>query len=180
MNLYAKDINLYNDDMDIVSKFGVLSMEDQYLSYINSFRHIRDTRNRQLYWAQCLAKYGRDILPLIDISIESGSFYYNYRQPYDRSLGLIAYVLYEIDRKELLTQEDKEKYRQLYEKKIEEYVLKYKIIDGTVDYGIFCIEDFTERPVYLPRDVSLLRKYYEKKLGINGILEGNLFSTWEY
>jgi hypothetical protein len=171
MFLNANDLDLYGD-MSIDKKeeiFFSLSMEDQYRSYINSFRPIKDPRNRQLYWARCLAKFGRELLPLIDDDIRINTFNYLYTPPYDTVLSLIAYILQQMKIDNILTDVDKSKYRELYGEKIEEYIIQNKIIDRTVIVGIICIENMADTYINVPRDLNALRDYYEKKLGINGL-----------
>ena len=181
VSVFSEEINLYSDNNDTIKTFSKLNMTDQYYSYINTFRYNIRLGDRQLYWARFIVKqHGRSVLSLIEEDIKKSTFNHLYRAPYDDILGLISYILEEMKRLEILTEEDKTKYRDLYEKKLEDYVLEFRIIDGSVSYGMICIESFTELPVYLSYDTVKLIKYYNEKLGINDVIAGDLYSHWEY
>ncbi len=174
-------MDLYTDDFDAFDVFKNLSLEDQYTSYIETFRHVKDPRYRPVPWARLLVEQnGRDILPFIEKDLESSNLNFVYRKPYDRILGLIAYILNDLDDVNLLTIEDKNKYCLIYEEKIEEYVEENKVIDGTIRFAMGCITVFGTVPDYLFGNSKSIKEYYEKKLGITGIIAGDLNSMWEY
>jgi len=172
-------MQLYNNDTG-AKEFSELELEEQYNSYMNSFRYIKDERGQSVKWARRMVKqYGREVLPLIDVDLEVCNFYHEYRKPYDRPLELIAYILAEMDALKLLTQKDKDYYQSIFLNKLEDYVLKFRIIDGTVRVAIKSTEFFSVLPEDFPYGSEPLKEYYEQKLGISGIVAGNLNSYWE-
>lgn len=179
MNITAKEMQLYNNDTG-EKEFSELELEEQYLSYMNSFRYVKDPRSQPLYWARSMVKqYGREVLPLIDVDLEVCNFDHEYRKPYDSGMGLIAYILSALNRLELLTQKDKDYYQSIFLNKLEDYVLKFRIIDGTVRVAIKSTEFFSVLPEDFPYGSEPLKEYFEQKLGISGIVAGNLNSYWE-
>lgn len=109
LNMSAKEMHLYCNDIGD-QEFEGLTIVEQYTSYINSFRYIMDPRDQPIYWVKkMVVQYGKDVLPLIEKDILNNSFNHLYREPYDSILGLIAYILSELERKKLLAEEDVKK-----------------------------------------------------------------------
>ncbi len=127
MNITAKEMQLYKNYTG-EKEFSELELEEQYNSYMNSFRYIKDERGQSVKWARRMVKqYGREVLPLIDVDLEVCNFDHEYRKPYDSGMGLIAYILSALNRLELLTQKDKDYYQSIFLNKLEDYVLKFRI-----------------------------------------------------
>ena len=165
-----------------VEEFEELSLEDQYTSYISSFASVGDTRNQQLTYARLMVeKYGREVLSYIDKDLKTVTFYNMYKKPYDDRIGLIADILSNLNKGKLLTDEEVNEYIEIYEKKLEEYVKKFKIIDGTVYSAVRCIVFIgqSDAPIYLQGDEEDLKNYYEQKLGITDIVVGSFDNRWE-
>lgn len=179
ISLSAVEMNLWcNGDVDAFEKFAALSVEEQYSSYINSFKDIIDGRGQQTTWARLMvSKYGRDVLPLMNETIRDLTFDYVYKKPYDSTSECIYYLIAVIIDKKILTDIEKELYAQIFQAKIENYILKYKIIDGTVR--------LTHSFLVLLRGIDTRketseswRDYYQERLGIEDIVAGDINQYW--
>ena len=183
----ATEYNLYYNAKDPKpqldgTEFEKLSLEDQYVSYMSSFRYVGELRGQELTYARLMVKkYGRDVLPLLDKDLLENNCFNFYRKPYDNCISLISYILSYLKKSQLLKEEETILYTRIYEKKLEDYVRTFKIIDGTVYSVIQCIIYIRQddAPAYLCADENTLKNYYEKKLGITGVVAGNFDSRWE-
>lgn len=175
--LCAKEMNLYcNDNGD--DEFLSLTIEEQYASYINSFKEIRDVREQPKYWAKLMvSKYGRDVIPLMNETINDLTFDHLYRKPYDSTVTCINYLMYILVNYNVLTYIEKELYAQIFHEKIENYILKYRIIDGTVKatYSFLILL----RGIDTRKETAeTWRDYYQERLGIDDIVAGDINQLW--
>lgn len=168
VNISAKEMELYRNFTG-VQEFSELTLEEQYTSYMNSFRYLVDPREQPLKWAKRMVEqYGRDVLPLLDKDLETASFDNTYSETTDDPLGLIAYILSDLSENNYLSEDEKLLYTEIYETKIEEYILKYNVIDNTVRVAMACISYFSKIPSYFA-DKEKMKEYYEEKLGVKGL-----------
>ena len=159
------------------SEFKEWPLEKQYSSYISSFSNVKDPYAQSRTWArEIIEKYGRAVLPLLDKDLEDAICFNMDREPCDDRVGLISYLLSYMQDASLLKEEETIMYTRIYEKKIEDYVMKYRVIDGTVHSTIKCISFFQKitspyvtPPEHLRGNSQELKEYYEKKLGITGV-----------
>jgi len=173
-------MNLYKNFTG-AEEFSKLTVEEQYLSYLNSFRNIRDPRDQPLKWAKrIINQYGRDVLPYLEKDLEINDVEHIFRKPYDDPLGLISYLLSELVERKELSKEEQYFYQVIYFKKLDEYILKYMIIDGTVRVVIKTISFFSDLPSDFPFDSLSLKSYYEEKLQVKDIIAGDFYSYWDY
>ncbi len=90
--LCAEEMNLWCNDNG-AEEFATLTLEEQYLSYINSFKDIRDVREQPMKWAKRMVKqYGRDVIPLMNETISSSSFDHLLKEPYDSTWTCLYYL----------------------------------------------------------------------------------------
>ena len=88
----AKEMNLWCNDKG-AEEFASLALEEQYTSYINSFKDIRDVREQPMKWAKRMVKqYGRDVIPLMNETISSSSFDHLLNEPYDSTWTCLCYL----------------------------------------------------------------------------------------
>lgn len=188
LSVTATEYNLYrNVQQNILPQISVeefieLSLEDQYTSYLSSFSYVGELRGQELTYSRLMVeKYGREVLSYIDRDLKIVTFYNIYRKPYDDRIGLISDIISNLNKNNFLTEEEIKEYIDIYEKKLDEYVKKFKIIDGTVYSAIRAIVFIGQRegPEYFGGDAEDLKNYFEKKLGITDIVAGNLNSRWE-
>ena len=177
--LCAEEMNLWcNEDVDAFEKFAALSVEEQYSSYINSFKDIQDVREQPTTWARRMVKqYGRNVIPLMNETIRNLTFDHIFRKPYDSTSFCIWYLSAVLVDYNILTDIEKELYAQIFQTKIENYILKYKIIDGTVKamhsfLYILKKVDTSNEPAESWRD------YYQERLGIDDIVAGDINQYW--
>lgn len=164
----AKEMQLYRNFTG-AQEFSELTLEEQYASYMNSFRYLVDPREQPLKWAKRMVEqYGRDVLSLIDKELETASFDNVYSYETDDQMSLIAYILSDLSENNYLRKDEKILYAEIYESKIEEYILKYNVIDNTVRVAMACISYFSQMPSYFA-DKEKMKEYYEKKLGVTGL-----------
>lgn len=180
LSLYSKEMNLYKNFTG-AEEFSKLKVEEQYASYMNSFKDIIDPRDQPLKWAKrMIEQYGDDFLPLIDRDLETVNFDNLFRAPYDCSIELISYLLDVLKSSGKISRENVIYYGDIFKQKLEEYILRYRIIDGTVRVAISCINYLINLPVNFPNTSKGLKEYYEEKLGIRDIIAGDLDSYWVY
>ena len=161
------------------AEFKELSLEDQYTIYISSFSHVGDTRGQQTTYARLMVeKYGREVLPFVDKDLQTAFFDNHYAKPYDSTLSLISYIIDYLKESNLLSENEIELYCLIYQAKLDCYILKYKKIDGTVRVATKCINSINDNVKY-PYTAEEYAIYFEKRLGIEDITVGNLFSYWE-
>ncbi len=188
LSVTATEYNLYrNVQQNILPQISVeefieLSLEDQYTSYLSSFSYVGELRGQELTYSRLMVeKYGREVLSYIDRDLKIVTFYNIYRKPYDDRIGFISDIISNLNKNKFLTEEEIKEYIDIYEKKLDEYVKKFKIIDGTVYSAIRSIVFIGQRegPEYFGGDAEDLKNYFEKKLGITDIVAGNRNSRWE-
>ncbi|MBP7478900.1 MAG: hypothetical protein KA785_00490 [Spirochaetaceae bacterium] len=168
-HISAKEMELYSNDTG-AQEFSELTIEEQYASYMNSFRYMVNSWGQPLKWAKRMVEqYGRGVLPLVDEELENASFDNVYSNENDDPIGVISYIFHALVKRKLLTEDEIILYRKLHEKKIEEYILKYKVIDNTLDLAMKCISAFTSIPSYYVADKKKMIEYYENKLGVKGL-----------
>ena len=175
--LCAKEMNLWsNDDGD--EEFATLTLEEQYLSYINSFKDIRDVREQPMKWAKRMVKqYGRDVMPLMNMTINNLTLDHVFRKPYDSTVDCVDYLFYALIQNNMLTNIEKELYLQIFQAKIDNYVFKYRIIDGTVKVSYATIY-LLGGPNIQKETAETLRDYYQERLGIDDIVAGDINQLW--
>ena len=74
LQVFSKEMDLFCNDNG-GKEFSTLTLEEQYISYINSFAHRTFVLEQPMYWARLMVKqYGRSILPYLNNSIINFSF----------------------------------------------------------------------------------------------------------
>ena len=176
--LCAKEMELWCNDSG-ASEFYMLTVEEQYNSYINSFKKIKDPREQPMKWANRMVKqYGREVLPYFNRTLETLTLDHVYKKPYDSTLRCIFYFSIAATEKEILTENEKKLYAQIIESKIQLYLLKYRIFNRTVIVAAATMIELDESYDIPWRDDFKIKAEYEKKLGIE-IEMGDLEKMWE-
>ncbi len=176
--LFAKEMELYKN-FDGAEEFATLTAEEQYNSYINSFKKIKDPREQPMKWAyRMVDRYGREVLPYFNKTLLTLTLDHVYRKPYDSTLTCIFYFSIAATEKEILTENEKKLYAQIIESKIQLYLLKYGIFDRTVIVAAATMIELDESYDIPWRDDFKIKAEYEKKLGIK-IEMGDLEKMWE-
>ena len=130
--LCAKEMELYKN-FDGAEEFATLTVEEQYNSYINSFKKIRDPREQPMKWAyRMVEQYGREVLPYFNRTLETLTLDHVYKKPYDSTMRCISYLVHSFMNTCILTENEKKLYAQIIESTIQLYLLKYGIFDRTV------------------------------------------------
>ncbi len=174
--LSAEEMQLFGN-LNGYEQFMTLSAEDQYNSIINSFKGIEDTRKVGRWVARMINQYGREILPYMNKTLMNADLDHEVREPIDITLGIHFYIFSNLVDDNLLTEEERQLYIIMIYGKIKEYILKYRVIDGTVNRAyriLFQLDD----TIILP-DSESLKQMYEKELGITGIVVGNIDSVFD-
>ena len=167
-SLYAKEMDLFCNDNG-GKEFSTLTLEEQYISYINSFAHRTFVLEQPMIWALIMIKqYGRDILPYLNNSIINFSFDIREKNCLFICIDYVIYILKEYD---LLTESELQLYQMIFASKLETYVAKHKIIDEIVidNFGYLTYDTFIkdENTIFPPSITpESLKEYYEAKLGI--------------
>ncbi|MBO7485254.1 MAG: hypothetical protein J6T84_04270 [Spirochaetaceae bacterium] len=177
--LFSEEIQLYGSYKNY-DLFGRLSPEDQYTSIINSFKGIRDSRQVNKWVIRMVEKSGREILPYVNKTLLIADFDHENREPIDTTLSLHYYIFNELIEKNLLTEEERLLYIIIIKGKIKEYILKYRVIDGTVRFAYRVLNKLNyswSKEEYI--DSEILKQYYEKELGITGIVAGSVESVFK-
>ena len=175
--LCGKEMNLWCNDNG-AEEFATLTLEEQYLSYINSFKDIRDVREQPMKWAKRMVKqYGRDVMPLMNMTINNLTLDHVFRKPYDSTVDCVDYLFYALIQNNMLTNIEKELYLQIFQAKIDNYVFKYRIIDGTVKVSYATIY-LLGGPNIQKETADTLRDYYQERLGIDDIVAGDINQLW--
>ncbi len=175
--LCAEEMNLWCNDNG-AEDFATLTLEEQYLSYINSFKDIRDVREQPMKWAKRMVKqYGRDVMPLMNMTISNLTLDHVFRKPYDSTVVCVDYLFYALIQNNMLTNIEKELYLQIFQAKIDNYVFKYRIIDGTVKVSYATVY-LLGGPSIQKETAETLRDYYQERLGIDDIIAGNMNQLW--
>ena len=172
ISISAEEMNLWsNDDIDAFDKFASLSVEEQYSSYINSFKDIQDVREQPNTWAKrMISQYGRDVIPLMNETISSSSFDHLLNEPYDSTWTCLYYLFIRFIERQLFTEIERQLYIQLIQTKMDNYVLKFRKVDKTLYCGIALLYTFGIDLDSLPEELQV---YYEQRLSIQDIVIGN-------
>ena len=178
MGLFAKEMELYKN-FSGAEEFSSLSVEEQYSSYINSFKKIKDPREQPMTWANRMVnQYGREILPYFNRTLETLTLDHVYKKPYDSTMRCISYLAHSFMNTCILTENEKKLYAQIIESKIQLYLLKYRIFDRTVIVAAATMIELDESYDIPWRDKLKIKAEYEKKLGIE-IEMGDMTKMWE-
>ncbi len=168
--LCAEEMNLWCNDNG-AEEFATLTLEEQYLSYINSFKDIRDVREQPMKWAKRMVKqYGRDVIPLMNETISSSSFDHLLNEPYDSTWTCLYYLFIRFIERQLFTEIERQLYIQLIQTKMDNYVLKFRKVDNTLYCGVALLYSFGVEIASSPEE---LQSYYEKRLNIQDIIIGH-------
>lgn len=139
--LYSEPMDIFNlDPRGQNPDFDELSIEDQYKSVFLSFKDKTKgiPRPYESIWAsKIVSRFGREIIPLINRTLETEELDFEYREPVSRGISLFGYFFSPLIEKELLTEHEIELYGIIINEKIERYILKYRIIDSSVCNGFF-------------------------------------------
>ena len=183
--LFSEEIQLYDNYKDY-ELFEQLSPEDQYNSIINSFKGIIDSRQVNKWVIRMVKKSGREILPYVNKTLLLADFDHENRKPIDGTLSLHCYIFHEMIEKNLLTEEERKLYFIVVDGKLKEYILKYRVIDGTVKlaYRLLDVLYYTwSKDMSINSEIlensEILKQYYEKELGITGIVAGSVESVFK-
>lgn len=170
ISISAEEMNLLGNHKGD-DEFLALSLEEQYKSYINSFKDIRDVREWPMKWAKLMVlEYGRDIIPLMNDTISSSSFDHLLNEPYDSTWTCLCYLFITLIERQLFTEIERQLYIQLIQAKMDNYVLKFRKVDKTLYCGIALLYSFGVDIVSLPEELQV---YYEQRLNIQEIVIGN-------
>ena len=176
--LCAEEMELWCNDSG-ASEFYMLTVEEQYNSYINSFKKIKDPREQPMKWANRMVKqYGREVLPYFNRTLETLTLDHVYKKPYDSTMCCISYLAHSFMNTCILTENEKKLYAQIIESKIQLYLLKYGIFDRTVIVAAATMIELDESYDIPWRDKLKIKAEYEKKLGIE-IEMGDMTKMWE-
>ncbi len=171
--LCAKEMNLWSNDNG-AKEFATLTVEEQYISYVNTYKNKRDTFGQARKWAKRMVEqYGRDVIPLMNETISLMTFDYAYKEPYESTAECIWYVVCSLLNYNLLTDIEKELYAQIFQAKIDNYILKYKKIDKNI------IIEHSYLVVLKGIDIrnktaEYWRDYYQERLGIDDIVADDI------
>ena len=176
--LCAEEMELWCNDRG-AGEFATLTVEEQYNSYINSFKKIKDPREQPMKWANRMVKqYGRDVIPLMNDTISKLTFDHVYKKPYDSTFHCIFFLIDVLIKNNIFTNTEKELYSQLFQAKIDNYILKYKLIDGTVKLShsiLNILQGFDTRK----ESAETWLNYYEERLGVYDIEVTDINERWQ-
>ena len=181
--LCAEEMELYKN-FNGAEEFATLTVEEQYNSYINSFKKIKDPQMQPYKWAcRMIDQYGRDVLPCFNKTLEIITFDNVYRKPYDSTMCCIHWFLSAALENQIFTENEKELYAQILINKVDAYLLKYRIVDRTVYYVYVSIYDIYERILKRVGTVKWdgwekFKEDKEKQLGIS-LEMGDMTKMWE-
>ena len=176
--LNAKEMELWCNDRG-AEEFATLTVEEQYTSYINSFKKVMDPREQPMKWAyRMIDQYGREVLPYFNRTLETLTLDHVYKKPYDSTMRCISYLAHSFMNSSILTENEKKLYAQIIESKIQLYLLKYGIFDRTVIVAAATMIELDESYDIPWRDDFKIKAEYEKKLGIE-IEMGDMTKMWE-
>lgn len=173
---FSEEMNLWCNDHG-AEQFATLTLEEQYRSYINSFKDIPDPRTQPHTWAASMIKqYGRDVLPYLDETLKTLSLSHKYRKPYDSTLDCVHWLFEYLIESNTITEEERLNYIEIMKGKIGEYLLEFRIIDGTVRAACGCLIDLGYEGDF--QYALYIKDYFENLYGIE-IEIGDLGSMWE-
>lgn len=175
-NLSAEEMQL-RGKINNAQQFDTLSAEEQYNSIINSFKGYTDTRQVGHWVELMIDEYGREILPYMNKTLMNADFGHEVREPVDITLGIHFYIFSTLINNNILTEEERQLYIIIINGKIKEYILKYRVIDGTV-YGAYRVLSQLNPDLDFS-DSETLKNMYEEELGITGIIAGNMDSVFD-
>ena len=176
--LNAKEMELWCNDRG-AEEFATLTVEEQYNSYINSFKKIKDPQMQPYKWAcRMIDQYGRDVLPCFNKTLEIITFDNVYRKPYDSTMCCIHWFLSAALENQIFTENEKELYAQILIDKADMYIYKNKIVDRTIYFAYVCVDNL------VPFDDTdwigweEFKEEKEQQLGIE-IEMGDMTKMWE-
>ncbi len=175
---FAEPMNLWLND-DSYDTFITLSAEDQFYSYLNSYKDKIDKHATSVKWShRMVEQYGREIIPFINKELDGAYWGSSFKKPYDDTLGLLCYVLADLADYGHLTENEIKLYHDILIYKLDYHVLATKLIDGTVRSALNGIHYISIKDD-VPYTSEECARYYEERLGITGIKVGNFYSLWE-
>ena len=181
--LCAKEMELYKN-FDGAEEFATLTVEEQYNSYINSFKKIKDPMTQPSKWAyRMVEQYGREVLPYFNNTLYQLNLDNVYRKPYDSTFTCLYWLIRSFLNENIFTEDEKELYAQFLINKVDAYLLKYRIVDRTVYYVYVSIYDIYERILKRVGTVKWdgwekFKEDKEKQLGIS-LEMGDMTKMWE-
>ena len=181
--LNAKEMELWCNDSG-ASEFYMLTVEEQYNSYINSFKKIKDPMTQPSKWAyRMVDRYGREVLPYFNKTLQTLTLDHVYRKPYDSTMRCVYWFLRAALESQIFTENEKEMYAQILINKVDVYLLKYRIIDRTVYYVYMSIYDIYDRILERVGTIKWdgwekFKEEKEAKLGIS-LEMGDMTKMWE-
>lgn len=132
IGLSAEEMHLRGSQSSF-KQFETLTAEEQYYSIINTFKGYSDTRQVGKWVAEMVGQYGREILPYMNKTLMNADLDHEFRDPINITLELHAYIFRQLISERLLTEEEIQLYIIIIKGKLKEYILKYRVIDGTVN-----------------------------------------------
>lgn len=177
--LSAEEMQLYKN-FSGYQQFLTLTAQEQFYSIVNSFKEHSSSPQLGKWVSGMVRTWGREILPYVNETLLYTDWNHKYREPKDGTLEIYWYIFADLNEQQLLTEEERQLYIVIIKSKIKEYILKYRVIDGTVRLGYSILNNLAykwEQEEYI--DSEVLKSYYEKELGITGIVAGNMDTTFD-
>jgi len=181
-----------------INEFRELSLENKVEYYFDNFVGIPHRTSHSLWAGTIVSHHGKAVVPYIKEQLKTATYFTYREEPIDDTLSLIAYILSSLNRASLypqyylssgvpefiLYEEEIRWFYNEYMKRINEYVLLYRIIDENVMLNMIHIsfiarnqEDlfqFFGYPYYRGIPVNLqgneMKKFFEERLGIQNLL----------
>lgn len=164
--VHSEEMQLFCNDNGS-KQFATLQVEDQYNSVINSFNGLNYGQQASKWIIRMLDQYERDVLPcinktLIDFKLD------NLRKVYrDCTIDILQDIFYYLINFNFLYEEEKQLYITILYGKINEYILKYRVIDYPVAKAVSILSllgySFPEN------DGFSLKAFYEEKLSVKDL-----------
>lgn len=177
--LSAEEMQLYKN-FSGYQQFLTLTAQEQFYSIVNSFKEHSSSPQLGKWVSGMVRTWGREILPYVNETLLYTDWNHKYREPKDGTLEIYWYIFADLNEQQLLTEEECQLYIVIIKSKIKEYILKYRVIDGKVRLGYSILNNLAykwEQEEYI--DSEVLKSYYEKELGITGIVAGNMDTTFD-
>lgn len=172
----AEEMDLHNNKSNL-EQFKTLSAEEQYNSVMNSFRDYMGIDKIIIWVYQMAEQYGREILPYMNKTLMNADLS---KPDIDNTLEIHSYIFDALMSDDLLTEYERQLYIIVIKGKIKEYILKYRVIDGTVRMGYAILSDLNyEIPEEEYLYTEIQKAYWEKELGITGIVAGNMDTVFD-
>lgn len=176
--LFAKEMDLYKN-FDGAEEFAKLTVEEQYTSYINSFKKVKDPMTQPNQWALIMVEqYGREVLPYFNTTLETLKLDNVYKMPYDSTFTCLYWLILKLLNNNILTQNEKELYAQILVDKVDMYIFKNKIVDRTVFYVYVCIDNLVPLDDNDWNGWETFKNEKEEQLGIK-IEMGDMEKMWD-